>query len=325
MASEHTLRWEYGHARIITLGAMLAECTFFLPNGPFQPFARAPWAGTIDDPEIPGHLRELAGDFVCVPFGRDGREPAGPADWRAVMGGQPTHVTHGPAADSIWTIIDANDTSVALALDYPDGDAVERLERTVRVRPDAPIIEFSLTIIARRKTTTTIGLHPNFRLPELTAGLRLSADFDFGLVHPGQVTLGTEQTFSTLAAVPFEGRTIDLSGVPVGLPNVSVQLCGMRGPLTGSFEADGAGFELDWDRHLLPSLQIWHTDRGIAGPPWNNQFRGIGLEPVVAAFDLGNAVGTADNPVNRRGVPTALALDPNRPTTIRHRVSAFAL
>jgi hypothetical protein len=282
MASEHHLRWAHGEARIIAIGAMLAECVFALPSGPFSPFARAPWAGTIDDPMVPAHLRELAGDFVCLPFGRDGRAPAGPADWQAVMGGEPTHVLHGPAADSTWTLIDGADDFVTLALDYPDDMPVARLERTIRARTGAPALDFSLTVHARAATRTTLGLHPNFRLPERQGGLELTAEFDFGLVHPGNLPPGSAQEFARLTDMPFGDDRYDIGHVPIALRNFNAQLCGMRSPLTGRYLDEGAGFELDWDRKLLPSLQIWHTDRGIEGPPWNGQFRGIGLEPVIA-------------------------------------------
>ncbi len=322
---EHRLRWAHGEARIIAIGAMLAECAFALPSGPFRPFARAPWAGTIDDPEVPAHTREMGGDFVCVPFGRDGRAPAGPADWQAVMGGEPTHGLHGPAADSSWTVIEGDDDFVTWALDYPQDMPVTRLERTIRARADAPALDFSLTIHTRAPTRTTVGLHPNFRLPEQKGRLELSADFDFGLVHPGSLPEGSAQDFARLDEMPFGDETHDLGHVPIAVRAVNAQLCGVRSPLRGLYLDEGAGFELDWDRNLLPSLQIWHTDGGIEAPPWNGRFRAIGVEPVIAAFDLGNAVGTQPNPINARGVPTAIALDPERPLTVRHSVAAFAI
>ena len=78
----HRLQWSHGEATVLTTAAMLAECSFALPSGDFSPFARAPWIGNISDPEISGHLRELGGDFVCLPFGvgREIRNP--PQNWK---------------------------------------------------------------------------------------------------------------------------------------------------------------------------------------------------------------------------------------------------
>ncbi|MBK8082823.1 MAG: hypothetical protein IPK28_02760 [Devosia sp.] len=104
----------------------------------------------------------------------------------------------------------------------------------------------------------------------------------------------------------------------------NVQLCGMKGPLTATWLDEGLGIELDWDRVLLPSLMIWHTDRGIGGPPWYNQFRAVGLEPIASAFDLATEVSAAANPINARGVATAINLDPAAPLEIRHSIRAFA-
>ncbi len=75
------LHWSHGQATVLTTAAMLGECRFTLPNGSFSPFACAPWMGSIEDKTISGHLRELGGDFACLPFGigREIRNP--PQEW----------------------------------------------------------------------------------------------------------------------------------------------------------------------------------------------------------------------------------------------------
>lgn len=309
---------------MLSTAAMLADCRFDLPNGPFSPFAKAPWLGTVHDPAIIGHLRELGGDFVCVPFGSGGHQGYAPPDWAALMTGPPYRPIHGPAADSDWTIVSADASSITLTLDYPESSPVLRLERVITVRAGTPALDFTLTIHARRDADISVGLHPIMRLPERAGGLELSADFAFGLLHPTQTGPGMAQDFTSLSKVPWENTSLDLSHVPVATPNINVQLCGMKGPLTAIYTDEGAGIILDWDRSLLPSLQIWHTDRGIAGKPWNGEYRGIGLEPIAAAFDLNDAVSTHPNPINRRGVATAIRLSPDYPTVIRHSVEAFA-
>lgn len=322
----HALHWRHGQARVLTTAAMLAECAFHLPGGPFAPFARAPWMGRVTDPAFAGHLRELGGDFVCLPFGRARAIPCAPPDWAPMLTVDGVGHVHGPAADQDWIVTSASDSAITLALDYPAASGILRIERTIAARPDAPALDFAWTIHALAPLRVAVGLHPILRLPDAPGRLHLSADFAFGLIHPGQTPPGTAQGFASLSAVPGPGGPVDLAHVPLApRTDLNVQLCGLRGPLTARYLDEGAGVVLDWDRTLLPSLQIWHTDGGISGPPWHGQFRGIGVEPVASAFDLGNAVSTGPNPIAARGIATAIALDPAAPLTIRHSIAAFAL
>ncbi len=321
----HTLAWQHGKAEVLTTAAMLADCTFFVNGKPFRPFARAPWMGTIQDRSIIGHLRELGGDFVGVPFGSGSRGETALPDWAPLMDYPPTHPIHGPSGDTEWTIIEATERSITLSLAYPATSPIKRLERTITVRNDVPALDFTLTIHARRTAETSIGLHPIFRLPEHRGDLVLSAEFAFGLTHPRQTAPGQAQEFWDLSAVPQGNSHVDLAHPPLAQPNLNVQLCGMQSPITATYTSEGAGVVLDWDRNLLPSLQIWHTDRGIDGPPWHGRYRGLGLEPIAAAFDLSDAASTSPNPINRRGVATSIRISEDKPTTIRHSVTAFTI
>ncbi len=320
----YRLEWSHGTAEVLSTAAVLADCSFALPGGPFRPYARAPWMGTVDDPAIIGHLRELGGDFVCVPFG-SGHDPlAGAPEWAELVQEPPYRPVHGPAGDAEWTLVRQDAHSVTLALDYPEDSLVARLERTVAGRPGAPALDSELVIHPRRSGRLSVGLHPILRLPETNGRLRLAADFAFGIVHPRHAAPGAALEFSSLSAVPFRGSVIDFSQVPVGEPNLSVQLCGMQGPLRAEFLDEGAGIVLDWDRAVLPSLQLWCTDRGIPMPPWNSRYRGIGVEPIASAFDCNTALSTRDNPISRRGVATAVELHAGVPLSIHHSVSAYS-
>lgn len=325
MAASHHLKWSKGEATVIATAAMLSDCEFALPSGPFRPFARAPWLGNVEDQSIVGHLRVLAGDFVGLPFGAGRPVPNAPTAWRDLMVHTPLHPIHGPVADADWTIIAGDDDHVQLRLDYAADSPVAWVEREVRAIPDTPGLEFTFTIHARRSARLSAGLHPNFRLPERPGRLALDADFAFGLLHPGYVGADGRQEFHSLDAVPNGASDITMSRIPIA-PRMdrNVQLCGMKGPLRARWLDEGAGILLDWDRTLLPSLMIWHTDGGIGGEPWNHQFRAVGLEPIASAFDLHTDLSAADNPISTRGVATAITIGPEHPTVIRHRIIAFA-
>jgi hypothetical protein len=318
----HRLSWTHGNATVLTTAAMLADCRFDLGQTSFSPFAKAPWMGTLADRAISGHLRELGGDFVCLPFGMGRAMPNAPADWVPLLTHADPGPIHGPASDLDWTVQAANDIAITLTLDYPGTSPVLRVERTIAVRPDAPALDFTFRIFARHRAAISTGLHPILRLPDLPGRLHLSAEFDFGMVHPGY----GGQVFDRLGAIPRPSGTVDLSRVPLDpRSDLNVQLCGMRSPLRATYPDEGAEVELDWDRSLLPSLQIWHTDGGIKAPPFGGIYRGIGLEPVASAFDLGADVSCGPNPINARGIATQIQIDPAAPVTIRHSIRAFAL
>ncbi|MDB5539590.1 MAG: hypothetical protein JWQ89_1317, partial [Devosia sp.] len=216
------------------------------------------------------------------------------------------------------------DDNVMLSLRYDEDSPVEKIERVISARSGTPALDFVMRIFARRPAKMSVGLHPNFRLPEQPGRLELKADFQFGLTHPGQTGSGPQE-FSSLSAVPKDGATVDMGHIPLSpRTDKNVQLCGMRGPMVATWLDEGMGIELDWDRRLLPSLMIWHTDGGIGGEPWKNQFRAVGLEPIASAFDLHTELSAGVNPINARGVATAISIDPAQPLEIRHSIKAFA-
>lgn len=318
----HVLHWSHGQATVLTTAAMLAQCSFVLPSGNFSPFARAPWMGSIHDPKISGHVRELGGDFVCLPFG-SAREIYNPPDnWKRLLTGATAGHVHGPAADAEWEVLSASASAIKLGLHYPEDSPVLRIERTVAAHAGEPRLDCEFRIFARRKAAISVGLHPILRLPDRPGRLHIEADFAFGLTHPAY---GGEE-FSRLDRVRSPTGLVDLSHVPLLLRiDINAQLCGMVGPVRATYLDEGAGLEIDWDRTLLPSLQIWHTDGGIGGAPWHNAYRGIGLEPVASAFDLDSSVSCAPNPINARGVATSIQLDPIVPVSILHSFRAFAV
>jgi hypothetical protein len=62
---------------------------------------------------------------------------------------------------------------------------------------------------------------------------------------------------------------------------------------------------------------LWISNGGRHYPPWNGRHTGVmGLEDVTAYFAYGQAESVGANPLNHRGIPTALKFDPRRPTTV---------
>ena len=184
-----------------------------------------------------------------------------------------------------------------------------------------------MTIEARRKGRRPVGVHPNIALPEISGALQIRpAGFAFGMVHPFGPEIGVSQAlpgavFTDLAKVPMRaGGTARFDQLPFAYnTEETLELCGCEGRIDIVNSEVECAYRLSWDASILPSLLLWISNRGRAYAPWNSRNLCVGVEPMAGAFDLGSRAGIAHNPINERGVKTAVALDPGRPLTFRYR------
>lgn len=328
------LDWDCGSLQASETGAMLAGLDFVLPGGRrFSPFARAHWpAEEMAAAGFAPHLCHLGAEFACLPFGVGGPlEKVAPA-WRGLGLERTNDPPHGPAANAEWSGRAVGADTLCFTLDYPAGHAVRRLTRTIRAVAGVPAVDLSLVVEARRRASLSAGLHPIISLDRPSGALTLRVAFRQGVTYPAAVPGGAMlsaigETFSALAAVPARGGgTVDLSQLPKSRPAEDVvQLCDVAGPVEVDFADEAAALVIDWDRRLLPSCQLWISDRALTDAPWGGRYRGLGIEPIASAFDFATAVSEAANPVRASGTATALAIDPAQPVEIRYRLSARPL
>ncbi|ESX79406.1 hypothetical protein [Mesorhizobium sp. LSHC414A00] len=325
------LDWKHGSLTVLPVGAILWNCHFRLPDGSdFAPFAAASWAGDRAYEKLPGHMQWLGGEFVCAPFGVGGAVEGLPeTEWRDLLGGSTNSPPHGFSANGHWSVLAGDESRLMLAQDYPASSPVSRVMRSIEADPDAPALDLTFTVESRRACRIPLGLHPILDLDRPAGQLRLAADFDFGLTYPATVPPGAMLTmpgheFSQLSSVPARaGGSVDLTLLPKAQPVEDVvQLCGVRAPVCVDFLDTGARLTIDWDTSILPSCLIWIGDRALQDAPWNGRFRGLGIEPVAAAFDFAEDVSLADNPIARRGIRTAVDISPGAPCVIRYRIEA---
>ena len=322
-----TLDWSHGRFEILPTAGMLASAEFRVDGQVFRPFARAEWMGTITDPAMAGHLRELGGEFVGVPFGSSPPPEGLSETWRRVVGDKTNATPHGPSADLDWRIASAGDGAVQMVLAYEESSPVRELKRAIRGRHGEATLDFGLEIHARRAARTSLGLHPIFRLPEIPGRLEIIAGFDHGQTYPGRIPpnrMATvpDHSFTDLFAVPGPNGPVDLTHLPLARPVEDVVLLGnVSGAIVLRYLDEGLDVILDWDRTIIPSAQLWISDRGAEDAPFNGRYRGLGVEPVVAAFDLADDVSTATNPLNDFGIATCRAISPDAPLSISYSVS----
>lgn len=319
---------------------MLADTMLRAPSGKeVRPFYEAPWIGEPGAVEPP-LLAGMRNEFPCVPFGGLYPDDSVTEAWAPSLVASVAEadaaivdsdlMLHGPCGAADWAFVDADDGGVTLALDYPESSPIARLERSVRAVPDAPAIDMTLRITARRACRRPIGVHPNLALPAVTGALELQPGaFAFGMVHPAGPEPGVSRSaagavFDDLARVPLRaGGAGRFDRLPFGHDTEeTLQLCGCDGTVAIVDHERRCRYRLDWDATILPSLLLWISNRGRAYAPWNGRNLCVGVEPMAGAFDLGTRAALASNPINARGVPTALSLSPGAPVTLRYR---FAL
>lgn len=315
-----------GRASVLltTRAGMLLDAALEQADGIVHPFARATWTA---DPSRgrPVHIDVLGGEFVAVPFGSAGRPSGLAAGWEPVPA-DPIEPPHGFAADADWRIERRSDRAVVLVCDYPSDDPIRYLRRQVVLRDDGTGIDFTLQIEVRRPVNLPVGIHPIFRLPTRQFSVRIDAGFGMGHTYPGVVPPNAGvampgRRFEDLAAVPSGDSTTDLSRLPLERPMEDVLLLtDVSGPIRLLDDA-GSGVQLEWDRQTLPSALLWISDRALGGDPWHHRYRGLGIEPVAAAFDLHPEVSSRANPLTAAGVPTSLSLSPARATVIRSSIT----
>lgn len=319
-------------AEVSTTAAMLLDAAFVLDGREVRPLARAPWldeSPAFDD-EV-GHLRVLGGEFVGVPFGASGAPENTAAAWAGVLPSEAPNPAHGRSADEEWEVLEQAGDHVVLGLAYPQDDAIERLERTIRLRHDAPIIEFELVVHARRATRTAIGLHPILALPERPGALKVEVPFRDGYTYPGTVWPGAGRAlpasrFTSLEAVPGLNGTVDLSHLPLPEPVEDILLlASAQGPVRVANHELGATIVFDWDRAVLRSVMLWISDRALQEAPWHGRYRGLGVEAIAGAFDFGEAASAAPNPIAADGHRTAVELVPGAPLRITSSIAVETL
>lgn len=342
-ATWYTLEGPHAALRVQALGAMLGPVTLRLSDGrTVSPMYQAPWHGETG-PGLNENplLRHLNGEWLCAPYGPAAAPPDLPVGWRAreLPGAAGDRGwDHGWVANHHWSLAAQETTSLLLELRPPADHALERVERLVRLMPDAPGIDIVTTLHPRRTVTWPVALHPTFALPldgvELVSGpCRAVHAYPLAPVR-GVSRLQPGGRASTLAALPAnDGTTLDLRRLPLpGDTEELLQLEDVLPPFTLRLQPDGAGatggvrpveLDLDWDAALLPDLLLWVSQGGRVHAPWNGRNLALGVEPCASAFDLTRVAESApDHPLaHRRG----LTLRAGEPIALRWSLRARAV
>lgn len=310
----YRLRWAHGEVTVRAVGGMIAPVDFEIgPGRRISPLHVAPWAGEANDAgatavALPPLLAGLRGEWPCLPYGPARIPDNLPADWHAQA---PADVwDHGYCANHRWQLVEQTPTQLVLAIDLPESEAVARLERRIRVAPDAPSVTVELLIEPRRNAVVPFALHPTFVVPdtgvEIVGGGYAQAHTYPMPAEPGVSRLQPGRCAASLESLPLAGGgTLDLTRLPLPFKTEELlQLECCKPPFVLRYPALGAEVALDWDVGALPDALLWVSNGGRGQAPWSGRHYALGIEPDNSCFDLSRvATPPADHPLaGRRGI-----------------------
>lgn len=282
------------------------------------PLHRAAWTDDADalaDEAVPPVDRKLAGDFVCMPFGKSDVEDA---------------PQHGWTANSAWDVHTRHHGWLEATLKRPVMGA--RITKKLSLKANAPLL-VQVHTIDGGEGELTFAHHP---MIDVSGGARLTCSAkrvamtnDFAIV-PGRHAFTLGESTSDLTAIPgSDGEAINLHKLPIpGSGEDFITLVdeaseGLGWTAVIREREDDIVFVLK-DLHDLPITMLWHSNGARTDFPWNGRNRGVlGIEDGRSAAASGHKAAIGDNPIKALGVPTTFKLAEDRRTTIRHVIGAI--
>lgn len=318
-----SLAWAHGHLTVRAVGGMLAPLTFKLDDGrEISPLYVAPWADESPTTPLSAMMRQLRGEWPCVPFG-PGELPEGlPAGWTGR--GVESPWFHGYSTNHAWTMVERSDTGFVFRIELPSDDPVAWMERRILVDARSASVSVELSLQPRRSAVVPFALHPTFAVPQ--GGLQLVPG-EFTAVHTyprqpeqGVSRLTPNQSAKSMHVLPSDMGPLDMSTLPLAEPTEELlQLQDCSSPFLLRYPA-GVEVLLDWDRQHLPDVLLWISQRGRSHYPWNGRNQAVGVEPCNSCFDLTRvALPPQAHPLSHR---SGLRLQQGKTMQIAYRISA---
>jgi hypothetical protein len=278
--------------------------------GPLTPLWKAQWYGTIDG--MAGVARvdqRLAGDFLCLPFGKSDLidDPQ-----------------HGWTSNTGWEVQETAPGTARLRLSVPVMGA--SVEKRLRLLAEAPLL-YQTHLIEGGDGAVTLAHHPMIQ----ARGARIAVSPKRAFLTPtqamvpGAALLQSNARASSLAAMPGIAGPLDLTRYPEARCSdflTAVEAPGRTLGWTAVTRAHDVVFVLK-DPRVLPVTMLWLSNGGRDAAPWHGRHLGVlGVEDGIAAGADGHRAALGDNRVRAEGVATALTLGPRH--VIRHVIGAVA-
>jgi hypothetical protein len=304
-------------------GGHLSDVAFDIGGDrPVTPMHTAPWQPGELGPGVDPILQVLRGDFFCAPFAANDVDPA---ETRG----------HGAPANADWRLTASGDgwIEAVLAKDVMGAKVIKRVE----VRPGEAVV-YQRHTLEGGHGRLPLGQHamlhadPPLRLAFSTFVWAGTPPVPVETPPDGRSALATGQEISdpTRAALA-DGGTADITRFPFDTGHDDIWSLASEPDLAfGWTAATCAGAGWVWfglkNPRILPETLVWMSHGGRRYAPWNGRHTHcLGLEEVCSYFHLGHAAAIGDNPLARRGIPTAVSLAPDGSVAIPYMFGLAAV
>ena len=310
-------------------GGMLAQLYLCAGGQRKALLHKAPWLKDDYYSSPAGLMEHLSGEWACVPFGFVTQ------DCSLFSASAP----HGLPCHSTWQLRQVNSygNSAVLTYDYPEGNDLAHIERTVTLRDDSVVLSFTVT--SRKDCAAPMGVHPVFPTEGEENVLELSIAGD-GIVYGIECEAGISRLvpgarFDALNRLPLQdkyhgadGNTEVMDGTR--LPKAYhteeiVQMLHPQGQAVLTYPNKGVRLTLNWDKEVIPTCLLWMSNYGRKYEPWNGTNCCLGIEPIAGAWDLAAQSVAEHNAVKDAGVPTTVPLKAGQGLTFNYSIAVEEL
>lgn len=302
------------HAVVNQAGAMLGQLVVDMGNGSFQPLALAPWVNDQNNDTLAPILRNLQGEWLCVPFGikkplkyfRGVNITSDVLELDALID---NYFPHGRTSNLEWQLVEHNADSITLLMEFPTDYPIDRVIRVIKLNDLINGVEITCEVLARAHVFIPIGIHPTFSVSKEPYQTRIQCTgYAVGKTYPIKFEPSSEfkigQTFTSLSAVPrSDGNTEDATRYPFAENREElVQLLNVDGVV--SVERHDLGYKsiLEWESEKLPHCCLWMSSKGRSEYPWLNRHLALGVEPTHSFFDLNPALAMNEQSESMHGL-----------------------
>jgi hypothetical protein len=304
-------------------GGHMAPVIFRFPSGDFSPYALAPWQPAEIEPSLPVLLKELRGDFFCLPFGPQASGPP-----------------HGDTANAPWECISITEHEIVLQCSSASPQATVKKHIALR---DGHHALYITHVISGLDGNFSYGNHPilDFSSMAESQGRVALSPYRWASVYPGAFAnpdagehgiLKSGANFSSISSVPLaDGDTIDLSKYPtpaghedlvmmVSEPATPEQPFAWSAVTLGDF----VWFSLKLQKDF-PATLFWISNGGRSAHPWENRHTSrLGIEEVCSYF-CDSVDDSRLDKLAALGVPTTRRFEPETPVHLRLIQAAAAV
>jgi len=297
-------------------GGMLAPVGFRLGERVISPYSLSPWLPDGIDAELPPLLKNLRGDFLCLPFGPQENGPP-----------------HGETANRAWHPVSESENTITLGISA--SDVAANITKTVSLRPGQTAVYFEHRI-SGLEGDWSYGNHPILDLSALQEGAaRVSVSpFRWASVYPevfsapadgAQQALRIGALFSDLSEIPLEdGGKTDLTRYPARAGNDDLVMMVSE---DATPEQPFAWTAVVMDGYVwfslknpadFPATLFWLSNGGRSAAPWESRHLGrLGIEDVCSHFCDSVDISRKDL-LRNLSVPTTRRFSKDEPVTLRN-------